>query len=452
MTRTDPIQHVVTLMLENHSFDQMLGCMKEVYRELEGVDVDRGEVHLASDYPDRNNKIAQLHVRERLSDPDPVHEHINVLRQLDPDYGFIVDYLQAYPHVNLEKKSEVMGFYPRGFLRILHTLAEKFAICDHWFSSLPGPTWPNRFFVHSGTANGHVTMPNGVFDKNWHFYDQVTLYDRLCERKISWKIYHHGMPQSLVMLHQLDHANHYYDMARFYQDAAGPARDFPQYSFIEPAYRGAEQNDQHPPSDIMQGELLLANVYNALAANEELWNNTLFVFLYDEHGGFYDHLTPPKAIPPDDKTSEYRFNQYGVRVPALLISPWVERGVVKAEFDHTSLLAYLTAKWGLGGLGNRTKNAAHFGPELLKLESPRTDVPNRLDLTQIPTPQPTLSKHINEHQKALISFSHFLETRIEDPIEKVGERALRILRGPEAQFAVALERFERFLGHKRAPY
>ncbi len=183
-----------------------------------------------------------------------------------------------------------MGIYPRGFLPVLHTLAENFAICDHWYSSLPGPTWPNRFFIHSGTGNGHVKMPNGVFDKNWHVYDQTTVYDRLCELHISWKIYHHGMPQSLVMLHQLEHALHYHDMQRFFQDAAGPAGDFPQYSFIEPAYSGAEQNDQHPPSDIMQGEFLLAKVYNALRANGELWNSTLFVFLYDEHGGFFDHV------------------------------------------------------------------------------------------------------------------------------------------------------------------
>ena len=450
MSTDDPIKHVITLMLENHSFDQMLGCMKEVYPDLEGVDIARDEVHLATDYPDRTHKIAQLHVHERLSDPDPMHEHINVLRQLDSEYGFVVDYIQAYPHIDLEKKAEVMGIYPRGLLPVLHTLAENFAICDHWYSSLPGPTWPNRFFVHSGTANGHVKMPSGVFDKNWHLYDQTTVYDRLSERNILWKIYHHGMPQSLVMLHQLEHALHYHDMQTFFKDAAGPADNFPQYSFIEPAYRGAEENDQHPPSDIMKGELLLAQVYNALRANEELWNSTLFVFLYDEHGGFYDHVAPPRtAVPPDNKTFEYAFDQYGVRVPALLISPWIEKGVIPTEFDHTSLLAYVTAKWGLGDLGDRTRKAAHFGAELTKLQLPRTDTPAQVDLAKIPTPQPTQSKRINEHQKALISFSHFLEEHIEDPLEKIGERALRVLQGPEAQFEVALERFERFFQHKR---
>jgi len=252
-----------------------------------------------------------------------------------------------------------------------------------------------------------------------------------------------------VMLHQLEHALHYHDMETFFQDAAGPAANFPQYSFVEPSYSGAEQNDQHPPSDIMQGELLLARVYNALRANEKLWQTTLFVFLYDEHGGFYDHIFPPHAVPPDDKTSEYAFNQYGVRVPALLISPWIEKGVIPTEFDHTSLLAYVTAKWGLGDLGERTKKAVHFGSELVKLESPRTDTPARLDETKIPTPQSTQSKTINEHQKALISFSHFLEGHIGDPLERIGKRAIEILEGPAAQFGVALERFDRFFQHKR---
>jgi phospholipase C len=449
MLGADPIEHVVVLMLENHSFDQMLGCLREVFPELEGVDITNGKVHDATDYPDRTHKIAQLHSHERFSDPDPLHEHVNVLRQLDAEYGFVVDYIQAYPHVNLEKKAEVMGIYPRGFLPILHTLAEKFAICDHWYSSLPGPTWPNRFFVHSGTANGHVKMPSGVFDKNWHLYDQTTVYDRLSEQKISWKIYHHGMPQSLVMLHQLGHAFNYHDMATFFQDAAGPSNKFPQYSFIEPAYKGDEQNDQHPPADIMKGELLLGQVYNALRGNEDLWNSTLFVFLYDEHGGFYDHVVPPAAIPPDNKTAEYAFAQYGVRVPAVLISPWIDGQVISTEFDHTSLLAYLTAKWGLGELGQRTKKAYHFGAELLKRTSPRTDTPAQLDLNKIPALQVTQSKRINEHQKALVSFSHSLEEHIGDPLEAVGKRALKLLQGPEAQFEVAVERFERFFSKKK---
>ncbi len=97
MSVDDPIKHIVVLMLENRSFDQMLGCMKEIYSDLEGVDVAQDDIHTVRDYPDRSNEIAQLHVHERVSEPDPMHEHVNVLRQLDSDYGYVVDYIQAYP-------------------------------------------------------------------------------------------------------------------------------------------------------------------------------------------------------------------------------------------------------------------------------------------------------------------------------------------------------------------
>ncbi|HZR31145.1 MAG TPA: alkaline phosphatase family protein [Terriglobales bacterium] len=448
----DPIQHVIVLMLENHSFDQMLGCMKEVYPELEGVDISGPTLYTATDYPDTTHEIAQLHTNERTTDPDPVHEHVNVLRQLNPKYGYVSDYVQSYPHVPLERKAEVMGIYRRGFLPVLHTLAEHFAICDHWFSSLPGPTWPNRFFVHSGTSNGHVKMPSGVFDKNWHCYDQTTVYDHLSMKGISWKIYHHGLPQSLVMIHQLKHALHYHSMDTFFSDVTGAAKEFPQFSFIEPAYKGAEQNDQHPPSDVMAGERLLAQVYNALRANKDLWNSSLFLFVYDEHGGFYDHLTPPAAEPPDDKIFEYAFNQLGVRVPALLVSPWVQPGVIPTIFDHTSLLKYVSDKWGLGPLGNRTAKAASFGSDLTKLQAPRTNTPEHIDEGTMPAPIANPSKRVNEHQKALVSFSHFLEQELAkvEPLEDVARRALHVLEGPAAQFATAAERFERFFLHKKA--
>src|SRR5205809_2504371 len=178
-----------------------------------------------------------------------------------------------------------------GELPVLHKLAEHFLICDHWFSSVPGPTWPNRFFVHSGTSLGHVDMPNGFFHPGIHLYDQPTVYQRLSEKGISWKIYFGDVPQSLVLIHQLMHPKGYHHHDRFFEDAAGPEAGFPQYSFIEPYYFGAKQSDQHPPTDVRHGEALIASVYNAIRSNDQLWNSTLFVLLYDEHGGFYDHVT-----------------------------------------------------------------------------------------------------------------------------------------------------------------
>ena len=146
----------------------------------------------------------------------------------------------------------------------------------------------------------------------------------------------------------LDHQRYAHNAARyfyideFFDDARGREEDFPQFCFIEPDFMGIVGNDDHPPHDVMKAEKLIADVYNALRANENLWEATLLVVLYDEHGGFYDHAIPPMAVAPDDHHEEYAFNQLGVRVPALLVSPWVERRIETTQFDHTSFLKYLT--------------------------------------------------------------------------------------------------------------
>src|SRR5205807_5162410 len=124
--------------------------------------------------------------------------------------------------------------------------------------------------------------------------------------------------------------------------------------------------------------------YNALRANDELWNSLLFVVLFDEHGGYYDHVYPPAAAPPDSHTEEYTFTQLGVRVPALLISPWVDPGVISTHFDHTSVLKFLIKKWSLGALGSRTASANAFGDSWHLLTSPRTDTPQTLPTTSTP--------------------------------------------------------------------
>jgi phospholipase C len=456
MAKIDPIKHVIVLMSENHSFDQMLGCMKEVYPQLEGVDPKALSTN--PDYPNAANLIAQAETNETSIAIDPMHENVNVLQQINSNCsGFVEDFARSYPTSTPAERALIMGYYPRGCLAVLHNLAESFMICDHWFSSMPGPTWQNRFFVHSGTSMGHVKMPNGVFDKNWHVYDQTTVYDLLSKSKIPWKIYHDGPPQSLVMLHQLEHALNYHDMSAFYTDVQGPEADFPAYVFIEPAYSGSHQNDQHPPTDLMRGELLLAEVYNAIRKNSALWNSTLFIYLYDEHGGFYDHMVPPAAVAPDDNTDEYAFNQYGVRVPALLISPWVKKGVLSTVFDHTSILKYLSDKWGLGAwgldaLGKRTAAAATFASSLLELDEARTDTPEAIqDRLVGPATVTADPDSLNEHQKALVSFSHFLESKMRsvEDMAAVGSRSMRTLSGARSQLAVAADRFSLFIQHTK---
>ena len=180
-----------------------------------------------------------------------------------------------------------------------------------------------------------------------------------------------------------------------------------------------------PPSDLLRGEVLLAQVYNAIRGNEELWAKTLFVILYDEHGGFYDHVYPPACVPPDQHVSEFSFAKYGVRVPALLVSPWLEMQVISDEFDHTSLLRYVTDLWGLGPLGARTAAAKSFASSWEVSAAMRTDVPQKIpEPTTLPNPE---MDRLNPNQLALVGFSRYLETKSAALAEKQGPAAAKAM-------------------------
>jgi hypothetical protein len=214
-------------------------------------------------------------------------------------------------------------------------------------------------------------------------------------------------------------------MDQFFTDASGPEASFPQYSFIEPTYFGGQQNDQHPPSDVLRGEVLLAQIYNAIRGNEPLWQKTLFVILYDEHGGFYDHVFPPACVPPDHHVSEFSFAQYGIRVPAVLVSPWLEKQVISDVFDHTSLLKYVTELWGLGPLGARTAAAKSFASSWKVSAALRTDVPLKIaEPTTLPNPE---VEGLNPNQLALVGFSRYLETQSAALAEKQSPAAAKAM-------------------------
>jgi phospholipase C len=457
----DPIEHVVVLMLENHSFDEMLGCMRSIYPQMEGVDPK----HPASN-PNYllDSMVTQAPKTARTIANDPQHDLDNVLRQIGtsaaPCQGFVSDFAHSYPQSTTPERELVMGYYDLAAqaeldsLPTLHTLARNFAICDHWFSSMPGPTWPNRFFVHSGTCLGHVKMPSGVFHPNLHLYNQVTIFDLLENKGVPWSIYYGDFPQTLVMTRLWKHLNHYHAMSRFVQDALGSESNFPKYAFIEPTYFGSGQNDEHPPTDVWRGEALIATVYNTLRKNDTLWQKTLFIVVYDEHGGFFDHVFPPKTVPPDKRTQEYSFAQLGVRVPALLVSPWVAPGVIPAVYDHTSLLKYLVEKWDLerGRLGQRTDAASTNSIAPQFLSDPRTDTP-----FQLPVPAPAFMPldaatpaNLTGHQEALVAFGNYLEflTSKVEPVTDIARRATEGVDNIAKQGANAIERAMNFIGHR----
>jgi phospholipase C len=417
----DPIKHVVVLMLENRSFDHMLGGITRFNKNAEGVKAGAANKNVTSD--GKTVRQAPGAAWSLANKRDPNHEHDAVMTQLgtnaDPMSGFAESFRQRYPDATADELKQVMAYFDCGkdpaddTLPALHTLARNFAVCDHWFSSMPGPTWQNRFFAHSGTSLGHLLMPSRQTPQDMHIYYQETIFDRLSDANVSWKIFHDGIPQSIVLTRLLTRYltfRGYGGMDDFFEAASGNPDNFPEYSFIEPRYFGANENDQHPPADVRQGEQLIAQVYNAIRSNPGLWESTLLVVTYDEHGGFYDHVSPPATVAPDGYTSEWTFDRLGVRVPTILVSPWVDAGVISTTFDHTSLLRYLCEKWNLPPLGARMQASAGamqsntFAPELTKRTTPRLDTPEKLTAPAIRAARAMVEPPIVGSREALLMY------------------------------------------------
>ena len=321
----DPIKHVIVLMLENRSFDHILGGTQKMRAsfDLSGINKYNGK------------RYAQQPGAARLIANDPVHETSDVLVQLGvtsnvpPNGGFVQSYAQKYP--SLTDPSEVMRFHDDGSLPAIHALAAAFTVCDQWHSSVPGPTWVNRLFALSGTSLGRVKMPNGIMNLNLHWYDQPTIFDRLNEKSIGWKVYFGDTPLSLLFVHQWSpekrgtSPSHDGLLSRRRRGTPISFRRLP--SLNPPTWSRARMTPIRPMISLQPTPSLPACT-TPFEKTAKLWNSSLLVLLCDEHGGFYDHVSPPNtATPPDHHNEEFDFKRYGVRVPAVLISPYVGNGV-----------------------------------------------------------------------------------------------------------------------------
>jgi phospholipase C len=376
-------------MLENRSFDHMLGWPAVQGGEVP-VDPGNSATGMAPVF-------AWTTPDAYRTSPDPGHEFADVTLQLygrpDPppgavptNDGFVVSYARrcddAGSVIGPEGGKRILGCFSSELLPVLRMLAASFVICDHWFASVPGPTWPNRDFVHAGTSMGHADSP-GWEELAWGYPNVRTIYQNLQDAGVSWRIYYHDISQAFYFRDLLTYQNtNFSHFSDFDSDIKGGTLS--AYSFIEPRFFNTSvdgANDQHPPHDVREGERLIANVYDSLRSVEAVWQETLLIVTYDEHGGFYDHMPPPATVNPDERTSSapsFGFDRLGVRVPALLMSPWVPRGQVDSTvYDHTAILGFVKRHFDLPAFLH-ARDAAANTFEHLFLDQPRTDAPSNL--------------------------------------------------------------------------
>ncbi|MEA3175168.1 MAG: phospholipase, partial [Gammaproteobacteria bacterium] len=296
--------------------------------------------------------------------------------------------------------SAVMHYFTPDQVPVISTLAKAFGVSDYWHASAPCQTWPNRFFAHTGTSLGYVD--NKAFPIPFR---APSIFSRLEDRGKNWRVYFHDMPQSMLLRDVWSLApSHYRFFYQFLADASQGV--LPHYSFIEPGYfpdlfDNFMPNDEHPPHNVVHGEKLIADVYNAVR-NSPCWKSTLLIITYDEHGGCYDHVPPPPATPPDGivaNSGNFNFNAYGVRVPAVIISPYIPPGSKirppknadgsVTPFDHTSIIKTLRELFDLGDKLTARDEAAPSLLGALSLAAPNNDGPPRIDATLV-QPSPTL--------------------------------------------------------------
>ncbi len=390
------IDHVVVLMLENRSFDCMLGALYPDDPDFEGLKGGEKNIVAGRPFPVWNDQT--LTAADVVTPtPDPGEAFVDMNMQLFGNAGrgmampadmsgFAQNYMSQPPSKDGPYNPQaVLHYFNPTQVPIISQLAKAFGVSDCWHASAPCQTWPNRFFVHTGTALGHVD--NKTFPIP---YPAPSLFHRLEECDKTWRIYFHDMPQSsLIRDIWLYALFHFRLFSQFLADAH--TGTLPNYSFIEPRYFSDLflkniPNDEHPPHNVIYGEQLIANIYNALRSSP-CWKQTLFIITYDEHGGCYDHVPPPAAVPPDGNNQYgFDFDSYGVRVPAVLVSPYIPAGSkIRPDsdslypFDHTSIISTVRALFDLGGPLTQRDAVAPTLLSALSLDLPTNDGPASID-------------------------------------------------------------------------
>lgn len=399
---TQNIKNVFVLMLENRSLDHMLG-----FSGITGTDAVSGHSTTIQGLTGNESNTyngqpyAVYHPADWSMPVDPCHEFPCVLEQLSGQ-GAVYPQGGPYPSINCSgfaanyaenggaaNPLEIMKGYDSSQLPVLNALAREFVVCDNWFSSLPGPTWPNRYFVHAASSAGLDHSPSTEEIVRW-FIDGVplqkgTIFDKLNQGSKKWHIYRGDeFPQSLSLksVHFLGDTT---PLRRFQKAVTSTSRPYPYaYTFIEPNYGDILNNSyqhgtsQHPLDNVVCGEWLIKYVYESIRESP-VWNNSVLIVTWDEHGGFYDHQQPGATVAPGDNSTTSPLNKYGctftqlgVRVPTIIISPLIPPNLIDHRlYDHSSVPATLETIFSLAAITNRDAQANNVST-LVTLSSPRS--------------------------------------------------------------------------------
>jgi phospholipase C len=355
------IEHVVVLMMENHSYDNLLGMLGRIPGERARGDGFR----MASDgYPANSNPQADgrplraFHMPSTCQLPgQPSQEWVACHDQYNGgrNNGFVTS----------PSGPVAMGYWDQYDVPFTYSLAKEFPIGDRWFCSVLGQTYPNRRYLIAGTSEGMVDDSQvgllGEPAKNGTIFNQLTAHG------ISWKDYYAQYPNQTAATPNLYAANDFpwqptngASLAQFYTDAADGS--LPAFSLLEPNYSVSSQEN---PQNIIRGEALLSQVVRAIGHSPR-WRQTALIITYDEHGGYYDHVPPPVAlapdgiapIPPPGDPAYDGYARYGFRVPSVVVSAYAKRRHVShTVYDHTSILAFVERKWNLPAMTLRDANA-----------------------------------------------------------------------------------------------
>ena len=428
------VNHVVVLMLENRSFDHMLGFLYpgnvtpsgQPFDGLTGTESNPGtngqpvtvfriEPATASAYymPGADPGEGYMATNDQLygNNNGPASAgQAATCQGFVTNFGYTIGWESkergSWPIVPGTTEGDIMGCFTPEALPVLSALAKGYAVCDQWFASVPTETLPNRAFACAATSQGHM-------DDKTHTFTTPTIFGLLDAAGLGWAVYgYDAEPLTRNTFTQISTAaaSHFGKFTDF--RAAAAAGTLPPYTFLEPSW-GASGNSQHPNYNVALGEQLIHDVYEALRTGPG-WPGTLLVITYDEHGGCYDHVPPPwGAVPPDNNAGEFGFgfDRFGVRVPTVLVSPLIAPGTVYrvpaggTPLDHTSVLKTVEQRWHLSALTARDAAAPGFG-DVLTLTTPRTD--DVLDVVTVPVasgPAPaaaTVPSHLESVRAELI--------------------------------------------------